>query len=120
MPFTCAPGVSGPIPGTGGCLGPAQPDGNGSPGTIVVRPTAPSGVPVPRFMADALHSQDIRALFQLVGELRELGADPAAWRRHLVTALASLCGASLAVVSELRVDPAVAATTNNCAEVVRP
>jgi DNA-binding CsgD family transcriptional regulator len=71
-------------------------------------------------MTDCLHSRDIRALFQLLGQLRELGADPAAWRSHLVGTLAGLCGATVAVVTELRVDPEVAAASSNCSEVVRP
>jgi DNA-binding CsgD family transcriptional regulator len=38
---------------------------------------------------------DVRAVFRLVGEVRELGEDPLAWRRHLAEALARLVGAKL-------------------------
>lgn len=70
-------------------------------------------------MADALQARDIRALFHLLGELRELGSEPAAWRGHLVATLAQLCSASVVVIAELRVDFG-AASSGNCADVVRP
>ena len=56
-------------------------------------------------MASGLAADDIRALFQLTGELRELGSDPASWREHLARALETLCGAQVVVVTELRVNP---------------
>jgi DNA-binding CsgD family transcriptional regulator len=70
-------------------------------------------------MRDHLCSADVRALLRLLGELRELGADPGAWRAHLVTSLESLCGAEVAVVSELRVNDNPDGATN-CAEAVTP
>jgi DNA-binding CsgD family transcriptional regulator len=60
----------------------------------------------PSEMASGLPADDIRALFQLTGELRELGSDPAAWREHLASALEVMCGAQVVVVSELQVNPA--------------
>lgn len=46
---------------------------------------------------------DVRALLQLLGEVRELGSDPAAWRAHLTTQLSRLCDARAVLSSELRV-----------------
>jgi DNA-binding CsgD family transcriptional regulator len=40
---------------------------------------------------------EIRALFQLTGECRELGDDPVLWRRHMLAGLARLTGAGLAI-----------------------
>lgn len=85
-----------------------------------MRPAASAGVHVAHAMADALQTPDIRALFQLLGELRELGAEPAAWRSHLVATLAALCGANKAAMTELRVDAAAAQASSNCADVVQP
>lgn len=69
----------------------------------------------------ALHTSDVRALLRILGELRELGADPSAWRTHLVTSLESLCDARVAVISELRVNElAVDAEITNCTEAVTP
>jgi DNA-binding CsgD family transcriptional regulator len=79
-----------------------------------------------RQMAGGLDVADIRALFHLTGELRELGSDPATWREHLASALAKLCGAQVVVVSELLVNPAARgrrpATPQeaNCAAAVSP
>lgn len=52
---------------------------------------------------DQLNVRDVRALFRLLGELRELGGDPPAWRRHLVASLAELCGARAVLSGELDV-----------------
>lgn len=68
-------------------------------------------------MRDHLTSADVRALLRLLSELRELGADPGAWRAHLVASLEALCGAQVAVISELRVNVDVEHATN-CAEAV--
>lgn len=70
-------------------------------------------------MRDHLSSTDVRALLRLLAELRELGADPGGWRAHLVSNLEALCGASMAVVTELRVN-AVSSDTTSCAEAVTP
>lgn len=47
-----------------------------------------------------LHAADIRAIYSLVGECRELGDDPIAWRRHLLAKAARLVGSALAVEYE--------------------
>lgn len=52
--------------------------------------------------AQGLSAADIRSLFQLLGELRELGARPSAWRQHLALELERLCGARAVCVSELQ------------------
>lgn len=44
---------------------------------------------------------DVRALILLLGEVRELGENPAAWRGHLASELSRLCGARAVVSSEL-------------------
>lgn len=50
-------------------------------------------------MADSgrLRLSDVRAVFRLVGECRELGADAQAWRRHMLHGLRRLTGAQLAL-----------------------
>src|SRR5215216_4831684 len=48
-----------------------------------------------------LRLSDVRAIFRLVGEVRELGADPDAWRPHMVSALRDLLGAQFVVSSEI-------------------
>ena len=45
--------------------------------------------------------REVRAVFRLVGECRELGADVAAWRRHLAAGLCRLTGAQVGVVGEV-------------------
>jgi DNA-binding CsgD family transcriptional regulator len=50
-----------------------------------------------------LATTDVRALLRLVGELRELGAQPPRWRRHLVESLARLCGTRAALAGELQI-----------------
>ena len=54
-------------------------------------------------MADSgrLRLGDIRAAFRLVGECRELGADPMAWRRHMLEGLRELTGAQLALYMQI-------------------
>lgn len=66
----------------------------------------------------SLDSRDIRVLLRLLGELRELGADPAAWRAHLAARLEQLCAADKVVLSELRVNTQPREQTTNCAEAV--
>jgi DNA-binding CsgD family transcriptional regulator len=43
---------------------------------------------------------EVRAVFRLVGECRELGADVTAWRRRLITGLCRLIGAQVGIVGE--------------------
>ncbi len=40
-----------------------------------------------------LRFKDVRAAYRLLGECRELGADPLAWRRHMLDGLRQLVGA---------------------------
>jgi DNA-binding CsgD family transcriptional regulator len=48
-----------------------------------------------------LRLQDLREAFLLLGECCELGADPLAWRRHMVQRLRSVLGAQVALYQEL-------------------
>src|SRR4029434_5750063 len=48
-----------------------------------------------------LRLSDVRAIFRLVGEIREMGADPDVWRPHMVRALRNLLGAQFVVSSEI-------------------
>lgn len=69
-------------------------------------------------MADSLEARDVRSLLRLLGELREMGNEPQAWRAHLATNLEALCGAETVVVGELLQNRGVAADVVTCAEVV--
>ena len=48
-----------------------------------------------------LRLRDVRSIFRLIGEVRELGADPKAWRPHMVQRLRSLFAAEIVVSSEV-------------------
>lgn len=48
-----------------------------------------------------LKLSDVKAVFRLVGEVRELGADPQQWRPHMVRKLGRLIGATIVVSSEV-------------------
>jgi DNA-binding CsgD family transcriptional regulator len=54
---------------------------------------------------DASHARlrlnNVRAIFRLVGEIREMGADPDVWRPHMVRSLRNLLGAQFVVSSEI-------------------
>jgi DNA-binding CsgD family transcriptional regulator len=50
---------------------------------------------------ERLKLRDVRAIFRLVGELRELGADPNAWRPHMVQKLLEIVQAQVVVSSEV-------------------
>lgn len=53
-----------------------------------------------------LRISDVRAVYQLVGECRELGDDPTGWRRHLLARAAGLTGAAVTIEYEgLFLDP---------------
>jgi DNA-binding CsgD family transcriptional regulator len=54
-----------------------------------------------RTVTQSLVLSDVRALFQLMGEVRSLGDDPAAWRAHLASELSRLCNARAVVSGEL-------------------
>jgi DNA-binding CsgD family transcriptional regulator len=53
-------------------------------------------------VSQRLELTDVRALFRLLGEVRELGASPASWRGHLASELSRLCDARAVVSTELR------------------
>jgi DNA-binding CsgD family transcriptional regulator len=48
-----------------------------------------------------LRLRDVRDVFRLIGEVRELGADPKAWRPHMVKRLRALFSAEIVVSSEV-------------------
>jgi DNA-binding CsgD family transcriptional regulator len=48
-----------------------------------------------------LPAHDVRALLQMLGELRELGASSTAWRAHLASSLQRLCGCRATLALEL-------------------
>ena len=45
--------------------------------------------------------KDLRQVFRLIGEVRELGADPARWRPHMVRRLRKLLRAEIVISSEI-------------------
>lgn len=47
-----------------------------------------------------LRAADVRAVFQLIGECREMGDDPTGWRQHLLIEVARLTGAAVTVEYE--------------------
>lgn len=53
----------------------------------------------------ALRTRDLRAIYDLVGECRELGDDAPRWREHLTAGLGRMTGAGLAIVGELPIGP---------------
>ena len=50
---------------------------------------------------ERLRLSQVRAIFRLVGEVREMGADPDVWRPHMVSSLRALLGAQFVVSSEV-------------------
>jgi DNA-binding CsgD family transcriptional regulator len=48
-----------------------------------------------------LRLSEVRAVFRLIGECRELGDDPIAWRRHLVDGAVRLAGARVGMCGEI-------------------
>lgn len=48
-----------------------------------------------------LKLRDVRNIFRLIGELRELGADPEQWRPHMVRRMQKLLDAELVISSEV-------------------
>jgi len=52
-------------------------------------------------MPERLKLRDVRAIFRLVGELREMGADPNVWRPHMVQRLLEIVQAQVVVSSEV-------------------
>jgi hypothetical protein len=48
-----------------------------------------------------LKLKDLRQIFRLIGEVRELGADPSRWRPHMVRRLRKLLRAEIVISSEI-------------------
>lgn len=48
-----------------------------------------------------LKLQDVRSVFRLIGEVRELGSDPQLWRPHMTRRLAKLVNAEMVMSSEI-------------------
>jgi len=71
-------------------------------------------------MQDRLKLRDVRAVFRLIGEVRELGADPTRWRQHMVRQLRKLMGAAVVVSSEvhLRQPDAANASTEGLMRII--
>jgi len=57
--------------------------------------------PAPPVPPARLRLSQVRAIFRLVGEVRETGADPDVWRPHMVTSLRKLFRAQFVVSSEI-------------------
>ena len=57
--------------------------------------------PQPTLQSARLRLSQVRAIFRLVGEVREMGADPDVWRPHMVGSLRALLGAQFVVSSEI-------------------
>jgi DNA-binding CsgD family transcriptional regulator len=49
----------------------------------------------------SLRLRDVRDVFRVIGEIRELGADPKVWRPHMVKRLAKVFGAEIVISSEV-------------------
>jgi hypothetical protein len=56
-------------------------------------------------MSDRMKLKDVRAIFRLIGEVRQLGSDPNRWRPHMVRKLRKLLRASIVVSSEVHLRP---------------
>lgn len=54
---------------------------------------------------ERLRATDVRAAIQLIGECRELGADPVAWRQHYLNGLRRMVGAHVAVGGSWQIAP---------------
>src|SRR5262245_30462273 len=52
--------------------------------------------------SNLLRLKDVRAAYRLIGECRELGRDPLAWRRHMLDGLRLLTGAQVGLYLQLR------------------
>ena len=55
----------------------------------------------PGLTAARLRLADVRAVFRLIGEIRELGSDPDQWRPHMICRLRTMLGAHVVVSSEV-------------------
>jgi hypothetical protein len=52
--------------------------------------------------ADQLRLKDLRAIYRLIGECRELGSDAGAWRPHMLEGLRQLVGAQVGLCLQMR------------------
>jgi hypothetical protein len=50
--------------------------------------------------SERLRLSDVRAVYHLVGECRDLGADPTSWRGHVTNSLGGLTGSLVCMVAE--------------------
>lgn len=50
--------------------------------------------------SDHLRLSDVREAFRLLGELRELGAEPLVWRRHMLESLGRIIGVTVGMSAE--------------------
>ena len=48
-----------------------------------------------------LKLRDVRSVFRLIGEVRELGSDPQKWRPHMVRRLRKMVQAEIVISSEI-------------------
>jgi hypothetical protein len=48
-----------------------------------------------------LKLRDVRSIFRLIGEVRELGSDPGRWRPHMIRRLSRLLRAEIVISSEI-------------------
>src|SRR4051812_6733986 len=48
-----------------------------------------------------LHLRNVRDVFRLVGEIREMGADPDRWRPHMIRRISKIMNAQIVVSSEV-------------------
>src|SRR5690348_7930910 len=62
--------------------------------------TTPSRTTAPK-SSGRLRLRDVRDVFRLVGEIRELGAEPDSWRPHMVNRLRQLLRAEVVTSSEV-------------------
>lgn len=51
--------------------------------------------------ASRLKLRDVRSIFRLIGEVRELGSDPHRWRPHMIRRLTRLLNAEIVISSEI-------------------
>lgn len=55
--------------------------------------------------SEGLRLSEVRAVFRLVGECRDLGADPTAWRGHITRSFGFLTGSQVCMVAESAQSP---------------
>jgi DNA-binding CsgD family transcriptional regulator len=55
---------------------------------------------MPGRKSERLRLSEVRAVYRLVGECRDLGSDPVAWRGHVARSLAALAGGQVSMAGE--------------------